>query len=101
MLYNIEGNENISFIKRVESRINALLRQSKYAGKGRRGRGRNILLKPIEKLRNRVTNYRRTTNHKYSKYIVDIAKKHGCGIIQMKELRGISERNKLLTHSRY
>lgn len=99
--YNIEGNEIISFRQRVESRRNALLRQSKYAGKGRRGRGRNTLLKPIEKLRNRVTNFRRTTNHKYSKYIVDIAKKHGCGIIQMEELSGISERNKFLKQWSY
>src|SRR5690625_6751248 len=94
--YNIEGGEIISFRQRVEARRNSLLRQSKYAGKGRRGRGRKTLLKPIEKLRDRVANFRQTTNHKYSKYIVEIAEKHGCGVIQLEDLSGISERDTFL-----
>ena len=89
--YKIEGNEIIAFRQRVEARRNALLRQSKYAGKGRRGHGRKTLLKPIEKLRDKVANFRRTTNHKYSKYIVDMAEKHGCGVIQLEDLSGISD----------
>lgn len=99
--YNIEGSEIISFRQRVESRRNALLRQSKYAGDGRRGHGRNTLMKPIEKLRNKVANFRRTTNHKYSKYIVDMAEKHGCGVIQMEDLSGIKERDKFLKQWSY
>ena len=99
--YNIEGSEIISFRQRVEARRNALLRQSKYAGKGRRGRGRKTLLKPIEKLRDKVTNFRRTTNHKYSKYIVDMAEKHGCGIIQLEDLSGISDRDTFLKQWSY
>lgn len=99
--YKIEGNEIIAFRQRVEARRNALLRQSKYAGKGRRGRGRKTLLKPIEKLRDKVANFRRTTNHKYSKYIVDMAEKHGCGVIQLEDLSGISERDTFLKQWSY
>ena len=99
--YNIEGSEIISFRQRVEARRNSLLRQSKYAGKGRRGRGRKTLLKPIEKLRDRVANFRQTTNHKYSKYIVEIAEKHGCGVIQLEDLSGISERDTFLRQWSY
>ena len=99
--YNIEGGEIISFRQRVEARRNSLLRQSKYAGKGRRGRGRKTLLKPIEKLRDRVANFRQTTNHKYSKYIVEIAEKHGCGVIQLEDLSGISERDTFLRQWSY
>src|SRR5690625_4467732 len=87
--YNIEGNEILEFKRRVEARRKSMQRQSKYAGKGRRGRGRKTLLKPIEKLRGKVNNFKRTTNHKYSKYIVDLADKHNCGVIQMEDLSGI------------
>lgn len=99
--YNIEGNEIITFRQRIESRRNSMLRQSKYAGEGRRGHGRNTLLKPIEKLRDKVSNFRKTTNHKYSKYIVDMAVKHGVGTIQMENLSGINGRDKFLKNWAY
>lgn len=99
--YDIDGNEIIAFRQRVEARRNSMLRQSKYAGEGRKGRGRKTLLKPIEKLRGRVANFRRTTNHKYSKYIVEMAEKHGCGIIQLEDLSGINERDKFLKQWSY
>src|SRR5690625_4397471 len=91
--YNIEGHEILEFKRRVEARRKSMQRQSKYAGKGRRGRGRKTLLKPIEKLRGKVNNFKRTTNHKYSKYIVDLADKHNCGVIQMEDLSGIKNNN--------
>lgn len=94
--YNIEGSEIITFRDRTEARRNQLLRQSKYAGEGRRGHGRKTLLSPIEKLRGRVANFRRTTNHKYSKYIVEMAEKHGAGVIQMEDLSGINTRSAFL-----
>src|SRR5690625_3002477 len=99
--YNIEGHEILEFKRRVEARRKSMQRQSKYAGKGRRGRGRKTLLKPIEKLRGKVNNFKRTTNHKYSKYIVEIAEKHGCGVIQLEDLSGISERGTFLKQWSY
>lgn len=99
--YNIEGGEITSFRERVEARRNSMLRQSKYAGKGRRGRGRKTLLKPIEKLQRKVANFRDTANHRYSKYIVDMAVKHGCGTIQLEDLTGINERSLFLKNWSY
>ena len=99
--YNIEGGEITAFRERVEARRNSMLRQSKYAGKGRRGRGRKTLLKPIEKLQRKVANFRDTANHRYSKYIVDMAVKHGCGTIQLEDLTGINERSLFLKNWSY
>lgn len=99
--YNIGGDEIIQFRKRTEARRNSMLKQGKYCGKGRRGRGRKTLLKPIEKLRGKVANFRDTTNHKYSRYIVDMAIKHRAGVIQMEDLTGINGRDKFLKNWAY
>lgn len=98
---NIEGNEISSFRQRVEARRRSMLRQSKYCGEGRRGHGRKTLLKPTEKLRHKVDNFRKTTNHKYSKTIVDFAVRNGCGVIQMEDLSGINNRDKFLANWSY
>lgn len=89
--YYIEGDEIRSFRARTEARRIALLRQGKYCGDGRKGRGRKTKLKPIEKLRGKVENFKRTTNHRYAKFIVDMAIKHNCGVIQMEDLAGITK----------
>ena len=88
--YYIEGNEILEFRRRIEKRRIALLRQGKYCGEGRKGHGRVTRIKPIEKLSDKVANFRATTNHKYAKYIVDMAIKHCCGTIQLEKLEGIS-----------
>jgi putative transposase len=89
--YYIEGDEIRSFRARTEARRIALQRQGKYCGDGRKGRGRKTKLKPIEKLRGKVENFKRTTNHRYAKFIVDTAIKHDCGVIQMEDLSGITK----------
>ena len=48
-------------------------------------------MKPIEILTDKVGNFRDTTNHKYSRYVVDMAIKHNCATIQMEDLSGITE----------
>ena len=40
-------------------------------------------------------------NHRYSKYVVDIALKHNCGLIQMEDLTGISKDNTFLKNWSY
>lgn len=95
--YHIEGNEISKFRLGTEKRRIQLLKQGKYCGDGRCGHGRATKLKPIEKLRGKVENFRNTTNHKYSKYIINLALKHNCGIIQMEDLTGIADGEKKLT----
>ncbi|UTR05190.1 RNA-guided endonuclease TnpB family protein [Alkalihalobacillus sp. LMS6] len=99
--YDIVGDEISEFRRRVEARRNALLQQAKYCGDGRKGHGRKTRIKPIEKLRGKVDNFRRTKNHVYSKYIVDIAEKNGCGTIQFEDLSGINNREKFLANWSY
>lgn len=89
--YYIDGDEVRAFRSRIEARRIALQRQGKYCGNGRKGHGRKTRLKPIEKLRGKVENFKNTTNHRYAKYIVDIAIKNDCGVIQMEDLTGITK----------
>lgn len=86
----IEGGEINAFRNRVEARRRSMLKQGKHCGDGRRGRGRVTRLKPTDVLSDKIANFRATTNHKYSKYVVDMAVRHGCGTIQMEDLSGIA-----------
>ena len=52
-------------------------------------------MKPVDAIGNAIARFRDTANHKYSRYIVDMAVKHGCGVIQMENLH-IHAEEKLL-----
>lgn len=99
--YKIQGGEIEHFRKQVESRRNQLLEQGKYCGDGRIGHGRVTRIKPIDKMSKKVANFRDTTNHKYSRYVIDMALKHGCGTIQMEDLSGISKDDTFLKNWSY
>lgn len=99
--YKIEGGEIEQFRKHIESRKNQLYKQSKYCGNGRIGHGVKTRIKPIEFAKNKVSNFRDTTNHKYSKYIIDMAVKNNSGVIQMEELKGISANDAFLKNWSY
>jgi len=92
----IEGGEIESFRLHTERRRNELKRQGKYCGEGRIGHGIRTRIKPTEKISDKIARFRDTTNHKYSKYIIDEAIKNDCGIIQMEDLSGISTRSAFL-----
>ena len=99
--YKIEGGEIEEFRRRVERRKIQIGNQSKYCGEGRIGHGYHTRMKPMNDLSDKISNFRDTTNHKYSKYIVDIAIKNNCGTIQMEDLSGISSENKFLKNWSY
>jgi len=69
---------------------------SKWAGEGRCGHGYNTKMKPIDKMRDKIANFRDTYNHKVSKYIIEFAKKNNCGIIQMENLSGFDGKGESL-----
>ena len=92
----IEGGEINQFRQGIEKRRLSMLKQSKYCGDGRSGHGSNTLLKPIEKLQNKVENFRQTCNHRYSKYIVEVALANNCGKIVMENLSGVGEQSDFL-----
>lgn len=95
--YSIDGSEIVQFKKSVMARRRKMLQQGKYCGDGRKGHGRATRIKPIQKLTDKVENFKQTTNHKYSKYVVDMAIKNGCGTIQMEDLSGIADGEKKKT----
>jgi len=97
----IDGGEIDGFRKQVEKRKKEMQRQGKYCGAGRVGHGIKTRIKPIEFAQEKISNFRNTINHKYSKYIVDFAQKNNCGIIQMEDLKGISTYNTFLKNWTY
>jgi putative transposase len=101
--YKIEGGEIEQFRKQTEKRKNSLYSQGKFCSNGRIGHGIKSRIKPIDFSKNKVSNFRDTTNHKYSKYVIDMAIKNNCGIIQMEDLSGITKdkENKFLKNWSY
>ncbi|WP_156936319.1 RNA-guided endonuclease InsQ/TnpB family protein [Clostridiisalibacter paucivorans] len=99
--YRIDGGEIEHFRRNIEKRKNQLLDQGKYCGDGRRGHGIRTRIAPIEFAREKIKNFRNTTNHKYSKFVVDIAQKHDVETIQLEKLDGISEDSTFLKNWSY
>lgn len=97
----INGGEIEHFRKRTNCERKSKQNQLKYASENRYGRGRKHLLKPLKNLESKIANFRETTNHRYSKYVVDYAVENACGIIQMEDLKYISKDNTFLADWTY
>ena len=87
----IDGKELIHYRQQIEIRRRQLQIASKVVGEGRIGHGIKTRMKPVEKLNDKIHNFRDTYNHKVSKYIVNMAVKYDCKTIQMEDLTGFSE----------
>lgn len=98
---SINGGEINHFRRRVEARRNSMRNQLKVASENRKGHGSKTLLKPLEKLESKVSDFRKLTNHRYSKKIVDTAVNNGCGVIQMEDLSGIKNASSFLANWSY
>lgn len=69
----------------------SLAKQScKYLSNGNSGRGRKKKMVCYDKYSNKSRNLSQTINHGWSKYIVDVALRNGCGTIQMEDLSGVT-----------
>lgn len=101
VIESIDGGEISQFRAKVEKRRNSMRNQLRVASENRKGHGRKTLLKPLEKLESKVSDFRKLTNHRYSKKIVDVAVKNGCGIIQMEDLSGIKNASNFLANWSY
>lgn len=88
--FSIKGGEIEAFRSRVEARRRSLLNQSRYCGDGRIGHGRKKRTEPAAQIADKIARFRDTTNHKYSRALIDYAIKNGCGTIQMEKLTGIT-----------
>lgn len=92
-----DKDEIQNFRKQIESRRKKLLRQTKWSGEGRNGHGRKAKLKSVDVLSDKIGNFRNTKNHNWSRYIIELAVKNECGVIQMEDLTGIADGEKKST----
>lgn len=99
--FRIEGSEITAFRNQIESRKEKLQRQTKYSGNGSIGHGVKRRIASIDELSNKISNFRDTCNHKYSRAIVDFAIREKAGIIVIKDMTGISEENTFLKNWSY
>lgn len=98
----IQGGEVTSFAAKHEKRIREMQKQATVCGGGRVGHGTKTRVKPIYRSREAVSNFRKTTNHRYSNALVDYAVKHGFGTIKLEDLSGIKANSpRLLRHWTY
>lgn len=92
----IKGGEIDTFRKRTHTRRNSMLKIA-----GQTGHGRKRKIQSIEKLSNKIVDFRNTINHKYSRKIIDIALGNKCGTIQMEDLTNISSNDNFLKNWSY
>lgn len=90
----IDGDELIHFRQKTEARRKKLLIASKWCSDNKIGHGRTQRLKNVDDIGDKVAKFRDTYNHKVSRYIVDMALKYNCGVIQMEDLSGFTEKAK-------
>lgn len=88
----IAGGEIEQFRAKHNARRYAILKQRTYCGEGSIGHGTKKRIAAAYKDSEAVSNFRNTINHTYAKHIVDYAVKNKCGIIQLENLSGITER---------
>lgn len=101
LFLRLEGGDVEVYRQKIEARRRSLLKQSMECGDGRIGHGYHTRVKPVETLSSKISDYRNTINHKYSKMIVEFAKKNNCGMIYFEDLSGISENDKFLKNWSY
>lgn len=65
--------------------------QDLAAPTARSGHGRKRILQPIEKLEGKIDNAYKTLNHQLSHCVIEFAKNHGAGVIQIENLKGLTE----------
>ena len=87
----IEGGEVTAFAQALERRKYALQKQARYCGEGRIGHGTHTRVQDVYKAEDKLANFRKTINHRYSKQLIDYAVKNGFGVIQMEDLTNIKE----------
>lgn len=88
----IEGGEVQEFSAQVEKRRRSIgiasRKHSKLCGDGRIGHGYHAKMKPLDNIGQKISNFRNTVNHRYSRQIIDWAVQNGCGTIQLEDLTG-------------
>src|SRR5699024_10419939 len=85
----------------MKSRKKRVQKSRRWAGSGSVGHGTITRIKPLDKLRNTIANYKNEKNHLWGKFIVNEAIKNEVETIQMENLAHISTQNKFLKRWTY
>lgn len=86
----IDGKELIAFRQKYYNLRRDMSIAAKVVGDGRVGHGYKCRMNPVNKVKDKVSNFADTYNHKVSKYIINLAVKYNCGVIQMEELSKVT-----------
>jgi hypothetical protein len=76
--YDIEHSMSKFYV-----RFNQIKYHKKYHSEGYEGHGSKKFLKPLQELQDKISSYKNTANHKYSRIIVDEAIKRKCSVIKV------------------
>ena len=87
----LDGGEVTAFAKKLDARKHSLQRQAVCCGEGRIGHGTKTRVSSVYKTEDKISNFRNTLNHRYSKKLIDYAVQHQFGTIQMEDLSGIKQ----------
>ena len=88
--FKIDGGEIEHTRRKIEARKKSLLKQGISCGEGRIGHGIKTRNKPVYDIEDKISRFRDTANHKYSRALINYAVNNNCGIIQMEDLTGIT-----------
>ena len=88
----LDGTELIHFRQKIEARKRSMSIASKWASENKTGHGYNARMADANKLADKIDRFKDTYNHKVSRYLVDQAMKHNCGIIQIEDLSGFTSK---------
>ena len=97
----IDGGEVQEFAKKIEAIVRQRQKQAKQTGKGNTGHGTKKRVAAAYRTKDKIANFRETTNFKYAKMLVDFAAKQGYGTIQLEDLAGVKANQDFPKHLRH
>lgn|GEM_PF-1608057 len=86
----------LRFRRQIEKRRKNLRRMERKIFDNRSGKGRKHKLSPLELLEDKYENFRRTANHRMSKWVINFAKRNNAGVIVLEALRENDKKQKYL-----
>ena len=85
-----DGMEIFNFRKQIDKRRRMMQRQLKFSK--RSGHGRVAALKPLQKIQNKINNFRDAKYHLYTKRIIEFCIKNQAGTIQLEDLSSLIDK---------
>lgn len=97
----IDGGEVQAFAKKIEAIVWSRQKQAKQSVSGNSGHGTKKRIEAVYRTKDKIANFRNTTNFKYAKMLVEFAAKNGYGTIQIEDLSGVKASQDFPKHLRH